>query len=470
MNLDFINNFKRNVAVITPDGTEYKYEDLLGFSGEISKFLKPRTLIFCLVDNSIGSLAFFISCLKNNVVPLLLDSNLDREFLNNLLNTYKPTYLLYPKHQSPINKTGRVILNFLNYQLTELTSNESYELHKDLCLLLTTSGSTGSPKLVKLTYENLYSNSKSISDYLSINQNERPVVSLPMQYSFGLSIINSHLIKGATILLNNYSLMEKNFWLFMRKYEATSLSGIPYSFEILKKLRFFKMDLPFLKTITQAGGKLNDGLNHEFSKFCKEKNKRFFVMYGQTEASPRMSYLPHEYSLSKIGSIGVSVPGGKLSLIDHEGKTIYKSNVEGELVYQGKNVSMGYAINGADLSKDDENKGVLYTGDIAKRDNDSFYYIVGRKNRFIKLFGNRVNLDEIERILKNITQNCACLGKDDEMIIYITDQNLEEKIKSYISKKIAINPRAFKIKYISEIPKNVAGKTIYSKLSFNNEY
>ena len=164
--------------------------------------------------------------------------------------------------------------------------------------------------------------------------------------------------------------------------------------------------------------------------------------------------------------MGIAIPGGEFSLIDEVGNIIDEHEKEGELVYKGNNVSMGYAMNGYDLSKNDENSGTLVTGDMAKMDSDGFYYIVGRKKRFIKLFGNRVNLDETERLLKNVISDCACTGKDDEMIIYITDETKIKDVRSFISQKTGINHQAFNVKYISEIPKNSSGKIIYSKLPF----
>ena len=187
------------------------------------------------------------------------------------------------------------------------------------------------------------------------------------------------------------------------------------------------MDTPFLKTITQAGGKLNDELNLEFSKYCNNTNKRFFVMYGQTEATARMSYLPHENSIDKLGSIGIPIPGGEFSLINKDMQKVNKPNTVGELIYKGKNVSLGYASCIADLKKGDENKGILHTGDLATRDVDGYYYIVGREKRFVKLFGNRVNLDETERLIKVITPDCACIGVNDKMIIFITDKKFMQR-------------------------------------------
>ena len=457
--------FSENVAVVSIDGKQHKYNELLEHTQELAKKLVPRSLVFCLAQNSVGSLLGYLSFITNNVVPLMLDSSLDQELLDNLIITYKPEYIWMPEKNTNTIKGGELVINILGYSLVKLSCSNGYLLHSDLALLLTTSGSTGSPKLVKLTHENIYSNAESISEYLSIDENERPITSLPMHYSFGLSIINSHLINGATILLTNNSLMEKEFWSFMKTHKATSLSGIPYSFEILKKLRFFNMDLPYLKTITQAGGKLNDDFNREYSEFSKKSGKRFFVMYGQTEATARMSYLPHEQSITKLGSMGIAIPGGEFSLINENGNIIEESDREGELVYKGKNVSMGYAVCGEDLAKGDENNGILVTGDMAKRDREGYYYIVGRKKRFVKLFGNRVNLDETERLLKNVIPDCACAGEDDKMMIYITDNNRVEEIKRYVSQKTGINPRAFDVISINKIPKNSSGKTIYSDLT-----
>jgi len=464
--LDLLKNSKNkdHIAIIDKNGLSYSYNQLNVFVKEIIRSVSHRKLVFCLCSNSIGSLAGYLSFLKNDAVPLMLDSNLDQELFDSLISIYRPEYVWLPKNNTKIIKLGKLVKDYLDYSLVKISWDKLYLLNADLALLLPTSGSTGSPKLVKLTDDNIYSNAESISEYLAIDKNERPITSLPMHYSFGLSIINSHLINGATILLTDNSLMEKDFWSFFKAEKASSISGIPYSFEILKKLRFFNMDLPHLKTITQAGGKLNDSLNKEFAEFSVKTGKRFFVMYGQTEATARMSYLPPENSVEKVGSMGIAIPGGQFSLIDENWKNIKEPNVEGELVYKGKNVSMGYAVCGEDLAKGDENKGVLITGDLAKRDKDGFYYIVGRKKRFIKLYGNRVNLDETERMIKNIIPDCACSGEDDKMKIFITDSVQVDEVRRFVSQKTGINPRAFDVIYIDKIPKNSSGKTIYSKL------
>jgi acyl-coenzyme A synthetase/AMP-(fatty) acid ligase len=457
--------FSENVAVITDDGTSVSYSDLENFSDKLKGIIPKRTLVFCLCTNTLGSFSGYFSFIKNHIVPLMLEASMDNELLTKLISTYKPEYLWLPADKQEQFPQAKEIYSIMDYSLLKLESDEYFLLNNDLALLLTTSGSTGSPKLVRISYENIEANATSIADYLEIDENERPITTLPMSYSFGLSIINSHLLKGATILLTSNTLMQKEFWAFLKNQNATSMSGVPYTYEILHKFRFFRMDLPSLKTLTQAGGKLNNELNKEFSEFCHQSGKRFFVMYGQTEATARMSYLPHQYSLTKLGSMGISIPGGEFSLIDETGVTIEGHEIVGELVYKGKNVSLGYAECGYDLIKGDENKGVLITGDLAKRDSDNFHYIVGRKKRFIKIFGNRVNLDETERLLKSIISDCACTGADDHMLIYITDNSRKDEIRNFISSKTGIHHSAFTVRHIDTIPKNHSGKTVYSGLT-----
>jgi len=456
--------FGKRIAIIDNSGTELTYNELEKFAIQLEPYIPKGNLIFSLCSNSIESLKGYFSFVRNGVTPLMLDSFLDQDLLSNLVEMYSPEYVWLPKER--ITCFGEAISLFSSgdYVLIKLTVENTYRLHQDIALLLTTSGSTGSPKLVKITLKNLMSNATSIAEYLSLNGDERPITTLPMNYSFGLSIINSHLIVGATILLTPKSLIERDFWSFLNEQKATSISGVPYSFEILKKLRFFRSDSTSIKTITQAGGKLNNKLNKEVSEYCQKFDKRFFVMYGQTEATARMSYLPPELSLLKLGSIGVAIPGGEFSLVDDDGYNITGHDIAGELVYRGDNVSMGYALCGDDLIKEDENNGVLYTGDIAKRDKDNYYYIIGRKKRFIKIYGNRVNLDETERLLKDIISDCCCVGEDDYMCVYINDEGRIDEIKNFISSKIGIHHSTFTVRYIDEIPKNFSGKTIYSSL------
>jgi len=410
----------------------------------------------------------YVSFLSNKTVPLMLDRNMADEALAALIKTYQPQYLWAP--DDAIIPGCSPIYGDWGYTLLE-TGCGPVPMHDELALLVTTSGSTGSPKLVRQSYRNIESNTKSIVKYLGIDATERPITTLPMNYVYGMSVINSHLSEGATILLTDKTLIQKPFWQFLKAYEATSIAGVPYTYEMLNKLRFTRMDLPSLGTMTQSGGKLDPALHELFAGYAAERDIKFVVMYGAAEATSRMGYLPPEKSLEKLGSIGNAIPGGRFELISDDGGTIESIEATGELVYYGENVTLGYAESKTDLLKGDERGGRLETGDIAVRDSEGYYSIVGRKKRFLKIYGNRVNLDEMERLIKNRFDgaDCVCSGTDDKMQIFVTDSSLAGPVREFSAKYTKLNTQAFIVKTIDAIPRNEAGKILYSKLEEHYE-
>lgn len=464
MFLKLDNKERENVAAISDNGNKVTYGDLMSFSNRVMDVLPERSLVFSLCHNTIGSLMGYVAFLSTRNVPLLLSADLDKELLHYLLDTYQPNYLWMPQKMAD-QFDGNVVMSEYGYSLLSY-SDKKIDMYPELALLLTTSGSTGSPKLVRQSYTNIESNAQSIMQYLELDETERPITMLPMNYTYGLSVINSHLLVGATILMTDESYAQKKFWDFFKSQGATSIVGVPFTYEILKKLRFFRMELPTLRYMTQAGGKLLPELHKEYAEYAIANDKRFYVMYGQTEATARMSYLPYKRSLEKYGSMGIAIPGGTFHLIDVDGTDIEKADVVGELVYEGPNVTLGYAECQYDLSKGDERTGILVTGDMAKRDEDGYYYIVGRKKRFLKIYGNRVNLDETERMIQSQFDGmeCACVGEDDHMQIYVTDKNMEKDVTEFITNKTGLNWKAFTVHYIEEIPKNESGKKNYQKL------
>lgn len=458
--------FKNNTAVITDRGETLTYSELQKEVDIFYTHIPSNGFLFCLCENVLASFVGYVACMNKHVPLVLLDGSKDLELVLRLINIYHPEYIWLPSERVG-EICGNILYQYKGYSLlgmnyTDVQSDNT--INSDLALCLTTSGSTGSPKLVRLSEKNLQINAESIAEYLHIDAKERPLTTLPMYYSFGMSVINSHLIKGATILLTDKAVIQKEFWTFLKEMKATSISGVPYTYEMLKRLRFFRMDLPFLKTMTQAGGKLNAAYVKEFVDYAEANGKQFVVMYGQTEAAPRMSYLPHEKSLEKYSSIGIPVPGGVFSLIDVDGNEIDGIDIDGELIYKGDNVCLGYAEKRSDLGKGDENHGVLHTGDVARRDSDGYYYITGRMKRFVKIWGNRTNLDATEQLVKAITPNCACAGVDDKITIFVIENGLEQKIKDLLVAKTGFNPRAFEVKVIPEIPKNGSGKILYKNL------
>lgn len=463
---DLFKDYGNRIAAIDDKGEKITYREMQLFSSKIKELIGKRCLVFSLCTNSIGALVGYIAFQKNDIVPLLLTNKLDDELLEYLLELYKPEYLWAPKDSRFEEKRYVAIWEEYGYVLYK-TNYNSFPLAPELALLLTTSGSTGSPKLVRQSYKNLEANTKSIIEYLKIEEDERTITTLPMNYTYGLSIINTHLHVGATVLLTEKTILQKEFWEFFKETGATSFGGVPYTYEMLDKLRFFRMDLPSLRYMTQAGGKLSPELHKKFAQYALNNGKKFVVMYGQTEATARMAYLPHDKSIEKYGSMGIAIPGGEFQLIDIEGNEITEPYITGELVYRGENVTLGYAEKGEDLVRGDERKGVLVTGDMAQKDADGYFYIVGRKKRFLKIFGNRVNLDETEGLLKEEFKDCecACSGVDDKMYIFINNDVYLNDVKRYISEKTKLHTSAFKVMVIPEIPKNNSGKTLYSKLN-----
>jgi len=464
-----LNRYSNNLAVLDEWGNALTYEGLFHIVKEIENVIENRCLVALLCKNTIGSVAGYISFINNRIVPIMLNANMDIELMNGILETYFPAYIWCPTDEinnHPEFKKMQTIYSQYDYSLLKTAYNTNYPLFEELCLMLTTSGSTGSPKFVRQSYANVRANAEAIVDYLELDETERPITTLPLNYTYGLSIVNSHLLVGATLLVTDKGLMQKEFWNFFKEKKATSFGGVPYTYEMLNRLKFYNMDLPSLRYFTQAGGKLAPELHKKFAECAVKNNTKFIVMYGQCEATARMGYLPFERTLEKCGSMGIAIPGGVFHLIDEKGNKIQEPHITGELVYEGANVTLGYAESGVDLIKGDERKGILHTGDMAQFDEDGYYYIVGRKKRFLKIYGNRVNLDEIDQLVKNKFPelDCTCAGVDDHMYLFVTDDAKAEEVQTYVSNKTGLNSMAFKTIVLDKIPQNDAGKTLYKEL------
>ena len=335
-----------------------------------------------------------------------------------------------------------------------------------MSILATTSGSTGSTKLIRQSYNNIKSNTSSIIQYLKLKKDNTTITNLPLSYTFGMSIINTHLEAGSKIIVTKKTLFEKKFWELFKINQINTIYGVPYTYEILDKLNFFSRNRLSLKLLAQAGGKITEKLQKKIN-FYADKNKFcFFIMYGQAEATTRISYLPFKKFCKKMGSIGIPIPGGKMKLVDKSNQIIKKSNTVGEIVYEGKNVCMGYAFDRSDLNKKDQWNGKIYTGDLAKRDIEGYYYIEGRKKRFSKIYGLSINLDEIENLLKSRfnSSDFAVISSEDKIKIFLSTRGINKKILKYLKKNVNININSFQIVFIKKIPNLSSGKNNYKIL------
>ena len=351
-----------------------------------------KALTFCFCRNDTPSAAWYLAALEAGHAVALLNGSLDAGLKATLISLYAPDFILASEDTAceadyePLPAIGR-------NRLYRRISPSPLALHPDLRVLLSTSGSTGSPKFVRLTSGNILSNATSIRQALDIRNGDRAIGSLPFHYSYGLSVLNTHLLAGASMVLTNEGLIAPGFWSAIRDHRCTSFAGVPYSYQILNRLKLDDLQVPSLLTMTQAGGKLHDDLIAKFHRVMSQRGGRFFVMYGQTEASPRIATLPFDRLPEKLGSAGLPISGGSFRIDAPDGEP-------GELVYAGPNVMMGYAYGREDLARGDELGGCLHTGDLARLDSDGFLYLLGRMKRDAKVFGLRLNLDEIETMLR----------------------------------------------------------------------
>lgn len=463
-----LDKFSNHIMLTDDDDNSLSYGECADFCRRIGDIVNRGTVL-CLCGNSIASVAGYIAFLNKHIVPILQNQGIDETRIKNILEVYSPQYIWCPdnsinKHH--ILKGMDVKYHFRDYSLLVTGLGRNYYLHDDLALLLTTSGSTGSNKYVRQSYGNIKSNTESMINFLGIEGDEKPITTLPMNYTYGLSIINSHVMRGATILVTEKSIMQQEFWDFFKKHNATSLAGVPCTYEILDKLKLTEMELPSLKTMSQGGGKLSHTLQLKFAKYAKETNRKFVVGYGQCEGTTIMTYLPEKWTISKCGSVGIAIPGGKVTLIDDEGHSINKINETGEILYEGDNVALGYASQGEDLSLGNEWNGKLHTGDLAKKDEDGCLYIVGRKKRFLKIYGNRIGLDEMDEELKNrfADSECVSSGYDDNLYVFTTNKEILDDIKKFIANMTKFNSSALHVVCVDSIPRNDAGKIKYKEL------
>jgi acyl-coenzyme A synthetase/AMP-(fatty) acid ligase len=454
------------LAIIVDGLSALCYRELEENVKRLAEKLPKRELFFLIGGNDIPTLTCYLASLDCGAVPLLLGQGLAADQLDRLIQTYDPRHVFISDGASWNRDSTKEQWRLGEYGFYRREKAAPKVLHEDLALLLATSGSTGSPKLVRLSLRNIIKNTESIIEYLRITTEERAITSLPFNYSYGLSVINSHLRAGASLVLSNNTLMDKAYWQQIRDHRVTSFAGVPYSYDILLKLRFGRIEMPSVKTLTQAGGRLDPKKMEQVQKICNEKGIKFFPMYGQTEATARIAYLAPEEIEAKLGSIGKAIPGGQLWLEDENGEFINTTGKIGELVYAGPNVSMGYAECPEDLALGDVNRGVLRTGDLARKDEEGYFFIEGRRHRFLKIFGIRVSLDAVEEIAASKSWKCAVLGVDDRLVLFVESQQLDPiALKAEMAETLGIHPSAVQVRVLPELPRLHTGKVDYQCLS-----
>lgn len=432
-------------------------------------FETSKTLCFIFIKSTTENIIAYLSMMSLGHAVALFDADMHPDLKQRLVHLYQPNYIIDSlKASAPqINKDLYQIINspFCSLVVWKHCFPEQVpKLHPKLQLLLSTSGTTGSPKLIRLTSENIVSNAHSICEYLNITHDDRAIASLPLHYSYGLSVLHTHLFAGASIILTSQSIIQEEFWQQFNRFQCTSLAGIPYTYQLLDRLGLDHIQCPSLKTLTQAGGRLSPILVAKFHALMEKRRGRFFTMYGQTEATARIAYLPPKYLPEKAGAIGIAIPDGKLEIFTNKEK-VTAPFCEGELVYSGPNVMLGYAESADDLALGDQMHGVLRTGDLGYFDSEKIFYVTGRIKRISKAYGQRINLDDIEQAASSFGH--FVVASDDNIIKLYYEKNMkvnQQGCSEYLTNTYHLPIAIFVYIEIEQFTLTSSGKIDYTKL------
>lgn len=468
-----LSNFANQKALVdAQSGQIWSYSDLSRDIDLIASCFgeKPKQLIALEATQHPLTVITYLAALQAGHCVWLLTPDLSDISQTELLNKFQPNWWIRPSILKQ-NVPASIEAVLTNAAVFTQFSSTDVALHTELACLLSTSGSTGSSQLVRLSAANLQANCDAILKVLPIRQDDKVLLNLPLHYSFGLSILNTHLAKGATIVLNEHSVLAREFWNDWQQYECTALYGVPYSYEMLNKLRLSRLPLKNVRYLAHAGGPLNQDDWQKLKEWSQSTGIPFFSMYGQTEATARIAILDPQRFLTKFSAIGAVIPDSELMVVDDSGHLVANGEV-GELLFRGQSVMMGFANAIGDLCNGSAQQSLL-TGDIAYQDSDGDFVIVGRKKRFIKITGHRISLDATEQWLKSqpiegiAMSEIACAGSDDRLLCCIADDITDEQrqtMRKMLSSFLHVNVRYCRVVQVDAIPRTASGKINYAAL------
>lgn len=457
-----LSKHSEKIAFISSANDIIPYEAI---SENISKFAKKkfnRGLVFCFCDNDPDFIIGYLSIIKNRMVAVMLNNQIPESMLERIEHSYKPNYYFISSSKfQELNLNNEDICYVIGNYYLVVRETASLKIADNIVQLLSTSGTTGTSKFVIQTADNINSNLISIIFGLGLGSKDRSITTMPMNYTYGLSVILSHLEVGGSIVLSNYNLTQREFLTSLRDHKVTNFNGVPYHYEIIARFGGDFFADTSLEFITQAGGKLGDSYTKKIFNMCQKNYIKFYVMYGQTEATARISILDTSESSNKLKSVGKPILGGKIFIYDDFKKIKENALLEGEIVYEGKNVSPGYATNYLDLLVEKKSINRLFTGDFGYIDSEGFLYITGRKKRFAKILGLSINLDDLEEMLKNLSYDAICISDDEKIYVAVNNLHNIEVVSSLLSKFLKLSSAKIQVFSFEEIPHTKSGKKDY---------
>lgn len=474
-----------DVAVIDKGEITYKniYSKILGIAYML-KCNKNNNPVLLISENS----TFFITCyfgvVKSGRICLPINPSISLEDIEYIISELSiRDILIQDKLLNKIKQVNQGLINIYTEKDMEhasygnnikgnLSAEDNLNIDgEDTAVILFTSGSTAKPKGVMLSHNNLICNTNSIIQYLKLTNKDRIEVVLPFYYCYGTSLLHTHFRVCGSLVINNRFMFPQTVVDDIKKYKCTGFAGVPSTFQILLKMTNIKQSqFPYLKYITQAGGRLPNMFIKELMDILKGVD--IYIMYGQTEATARLSYLPPDLLESKLGSIGKGIPGTELKVINEYGQEV-KPGETGHIVAKGKSIMKGYFNDQEETNKVLKN-GYLYTGDLGSVDKDGYIYIIARERNIIKSGGNRISPKEIEDVILEMEDvlECAVVGVEDdtlgeavEAVVVCKGNNITlADIQMHCKDKLPRYKVPKYIKFVSSLPKNSSGKVLLNQL------
>lgn len=433
--------WSNHIAVKDDKGGQASYRQVYEAAVNMEEYRDGRvlTLIYC--DNSFENLVMVLKLFMIGQPMLLLSQNSDSAFRKEISERFQPFYI-WEKGQLKKADGGSGIL---------------YEIHPELALLLSTSGTIGKPKLTRISYQNIAEELRIGAEEYGIRKGQKTIRILPIEHVGGLVFCLYHWNVGGCVVTTDAQLMSSRFDNLYDEEEIQNIIGIPFHYSVLLKKGFWqdKRRISRLNCALFAGAKMDEREQFILISLLQEK---FVISYGQTECMAAVATAAFKNPEDKPGTVGRAVPGVKARVDE-----------KGELYIESPTVCMGYAYDYRDLGKRDENQGVIATGDLAYIDEEGYIFLKGRIRRFVKILGNRIGLDEIETLLKtNFPEHeFACTGENDEVNVFFkkTDEcNLEDWCRKELYQKVDIPLSMIHCYPVEEFPRSGAGKVLYSAL------
>ena len=433
-------------ALVSPDGEAISWRGLAGRVAErAATFGRDKTLVTIEARRTVETVTAYLAALVGGHAVAMLPPDADAAW-DTFIAAYRPQFTLRGRGS--------------DWRCDRLLDAPADPLHPDLALILSTSGSTGSGKCVRLSRGNLDANARAIAQYLALRPDDRAALLLPLNYCYGLSVVHSHLVAGASVSLAHGSVTDHSFLDGLRRHGCTNLAGVPHTYRLLEEVGLREAGLPALRFMTVAGGRLEPDLVAAYADHMAARGGRFFVMYGQTEATSRMAFVPPEQLRGNEDRIGIAIPGGALRVVDAEGREITEPDEPGELVYRGPNVMMGYAQGGADLARGAE-VDELRTGDLGSRDAAGLFRVVGRLRRMSKISGLRISHDALEQALSRAGIEAAVVGDDRAVLALHTSDRADETVRTLLAKASGLPRLAVRAERVAALPRLPSGKVDY---------